>query len=142
MDVMAHYGCRGRPWEVCVRVVKPPFQTELGCYSPQSEDGVGGHLVTLVEDAFLVDASLGQITDGNPHLLVPPVFVGELMPPGGPLRTAYQFSTPSAELHYEARPMSRDYRLSLDWGPSPERATAATSIIAKIDAYCRVQGIE
>jgi hypothetical protein len=95
----------------------------------------------LVEDAFLVDASLGQVSDAQPAVRVPPVFVGELMPRGGLLREVYQFTTPEADLQYEARGMARDYRTSPDWGPSPEREAARASIIAHIDEYARRQGI-
>ncbi len=138
---MAHYARQASPWEVCVRVVSPPNVVELGCYPPESTDAVGGHLVVLVEDAFLVDASLGQVTDANPAVRVPAVFVGELMPRGGPLRDVYQFPVPEAALQYEARGMSRDYRTSPDWGPSLEREVARTSIIAHVGEYARRQGI-
>jgi len=37
-----------------VRVVNRPFHLDLGCSEPESEDSVGGHLVAVVEDAFLV----------------------------------------------------------------------------------------
>lgn len=140
-DVMAHYQRAARPWEVCVQLMSPPYHIELGCYPSDSADDIGGHLVVLVEDAFLVDASLGQVTDANPALRVPPVFVGELMPPSGPLRDLYQFSIPGAVLQYEARSMSTDYRASLDWGPSPEREAARTAIITQIEGYCRLHSI-
>jgi hypothetical protein len=138
---MAHYTRQARPWEVCAHVVNPPFHLELGCSPPESDDTVGGHLVVLVEEAFLVDSSLGQVTDVNPAFKMPPVFVGELMPPGAPIRDLYQFSTPGGALQYEARKMSKDYRTSLDWGQSPERDAARTSIVTQIDGFCRLHNI-
>lgn len=95
--------------------------------------------MVLVEDAFLVDASLGQVSDAHSEIQLPPVFVGTLAP--GPLHDVEEFRTPGAFLQYEARTMSRDYRISPDWGPSPEREAARTSIIAHIDEYARRQGI-
>jgi hypothetical protein len=136
---MAHYRRLARPWEVCVHVLSPPNHIELGCSPPESADAVGGHLVVLVEDAFLVDASLGQVSDAHPDIQLPPVFVGRLAP--GPLREVEEFQPPGARLRYQARSMSTDYRISPDWGPSPEREAARTSIIAHIDEYARRQGI-
>lgn len=141
LDVMDHYQRPAHPWEVCVQILSPPYHIELGCYPPESADTIGGHLVVLVEDAFLVDASFGQIKDANPNISGPPVFVGELMPPGGPLRDDYQFATPFGALQYEARAMSSDYRTSADWGPSPERRAARDSIIAQITGFSRLHRI-
>ena len=59
------------------------------------------------------------------------------MPPGAPFRDGYQFHTPFGELQYESRAMSRDYRLSRDWGPSPEREAVRAAILAYIEGYSR-----
>jgi hypothetical protein len=140
LDVMRHYGRNGRPWEVCLQILSAPFHLEIGCYPPDSPDEVGGHLVSLV-DGFLVDASFGQITDANPAVKVPPVFVGELLPRDAPLRDAYQFHTPFGTLQYQSRSMSRDYHLSPDWGPSGEREAVCTAIITQIEGYCERNGL-
>jgi hypothetical protein len=142
MDVLQHYGRSSRPWEVCVRVQAPPhYHIELGCAPPGSLNAVGGHLVVLVEEAFLLDSSLGQVTNSFPEVRVPPVFVGQLLLPGSPLRNEYSFILPSAHLHYSAQFMSVDFRSSPDWGPSPERNRVTAAVIRWIDGYCAVHGI-
>ncbi len=138
---MRHYGRHGRAWEVCLQVLRPPFHLEVGCHPSDSPDTIGGHLVSLV-DGFLIDASFGQIGDANPAVEVPSVFVGELLPQGAPFRDAYQFHTPFGELQYDSRPMSKDYRLSPDWGPSAERDAVRTAIITQIEGYCHLNGLE
>jgi len=97
--------------------------------------------VAVVEEAFLIDPSFGQITDLHPDILVPPVFVGELLPSGGPLRSRYEFSIPGAAVQYDAGSMASDYTASLDWGPSPERDAVRLAIINQIEGYCRVHGL-
>ena len=139
IDVLKHFGMAARPWEVCLHVIRKPYHLEIGCYPPEWENSIGGHLVVLAEH-FLVDASFGQITDANPNVGVPPVFVGEL-PMTGPPYEGCSFSTPFAEVHYVARVMSQDYRKSLDWGPSPEREAVTVSIITRIRGYCLAHGL-
>jgi hypothetical protein len=140
LDILESFGLEGHPWEVCLRLLRWPHHLEIGCYPVESDDGIGGHLVVLV-DGFLVDPSFGQITDANPNVQVPPVFVGALLPPGAPLQSRYHFSTPFAELQYYARPMSKDFRTSLDWGPSAERDAANAAILNCIHAYCQAHGL-
>lgn len=139
MDVMEHYGRDSRPWEVCARVVVPPYDIELGCYPAGSEETVGGHLVALVEDAFLVDASLGQVNDRTEVPIAPSVFVGELLPPGAAVREKYEFKIPSGTVSYRSRPMSRNYRSLPDWGPSPERDYVKAAIIRQIEGFVASQ---
>ena len=142
LDVLEHYDRLASPWEVCLHVVRLPYHLEVGCHPPESSDGVGGHLVALVEDSFLVDASLRQVTDTNPALRVPHVFVGELMPKGTSLRDVYDFSIAGAALRYEGRAMSTDYRTSSDWGPSQEREAAGNAIVQRIDGYCQLHNLD
>ncbi len=141
LDVMAHYGRRARAWEVCARVMSPSEFIELGCYPSQSEEGVGGHLVAIVDESFLVDASLGQLNDANPNIRVPSVFIGELMPPGPPTSSFYEFRVPGATLAYEQSSMSQDYRSSPDWGNSPEREAVRAAIVRQIDGFRASRGI-
>ena len=142
MDVMSHYGRASLPWEVCVHVTDSKHNIELGCHPPASEQQVGGHLVAVVQGSFLVDASLSQVTKAYPELEVPSVLVGELLPTGQPLQNSYRFRTPRAEVVYAAHRMSRDFRESSDWGPSPQRDEAASRIIDLIDQHGGQHGIE
>ncbi len=142
MDVLAHYGRVAQTWEVCLRVDSEKYHIDLGCSPPASPNELGGHLVALVERSFLVDASLGQLTDTHPDLIVPPAFVGELLPQGAPLRDCYEFRIPGVLLRYSSRPVSTNYKLLPDWGPSLERDTTRDRIISLIEAYCRRNGIE
>jgi hypothetical protein len=138
LDVLRHYGRIGSPWEVCLTFSSDAIHLELGCYPPVVPRTVGGHLVCLVDDC-LVDASFGQITDANPTVQGPPVFVGELLPRGAPLQSIYEFHTPFGRVRYESRAMSLDYRTSPDWGPSPERDVVKAAILAQIEGFCRLK---
>lgn len=141
MDVLSHYGRASHPWEVCVHVMTGARHVELGCGPPESPSSIGGHVVAIVEEAYLVDASLGQVADQFPDLQVPQVFIGELLPRGAPLQNMYLFPIPAATVHYEARPVTTRYQSSPDWGPSPEREISTARIITQIDGYCQAHGI-
>lgn len=134
IDVMAHYGLKAYPWEVCLLVERHPDSITVGCHPPETSDSIGGHLVALV-DGNLIDSSFGQIEAAHPTLKVPPVFVGKLLPLGAPLAEQYHFSTPFAEVYYRYRPITGDYRSSRDWDCSPEREVATMNIIRRIEGF-------
>jgi len=141
-DVMAHYGRVAEPWQVCLRVDHDVCHLDVGCFPPSSESDMGGHLVVIVEDAFLVDSSFRQVRSACPRLRSPDVFVGRLQPHPPPLLELYAFATSFALISYRQRAISRDYRLLPDWGPSTEREAAAAAIVRRIDSYRTLSGVD
>jgi len=141
LDVLTRYGTLARPWEVCLQVDDHAHHIDLGCSPPSSSSEVGGHLVAIVEEAFLLDASLGQLSDRYPSLDLPAVFVGELLPRGAPVRSYYEFPVRRAMLRYRVRSIDGNYRGSPDWGESPERKETVERIVRRIDAYATDHGL-
>jgi hypothetical protein len=108
IDVLQQYGRSGSPWEACDRIqALLHFHLEPDCASSASLNAAGGHLIVLVQEAFLLDSLLAQITDSFPDVLVPPAFAGQLYPSGSPLRDHHTFVLPRAHKHYSAQAVDR-----------------------------------
>jgi hypothetical protein len=83
-DVLAHYGFDTRPLRVQATVL-PTKPRELGCTLGSNGDGSRqpaagngkwrGHLVTLVDNQYIVDTTLDQVNDTEPHLRAEPVVI-------------------------------------------------------------------
>jgi hypothetical protein len=83
-DVLAHYGFDTRPLRVQATVL-PTKPREHGCTLGSDGDGSRqpaaghgkwrGHLVTLVNNEYIVDTTLDQVNDSEPHLRADPVVV-------------------------------------------------------------------
>jgi hypothetical protein len=108
IDVLQQYGRSGSPWEACDRIqALLHFHLEPDCASSASLNAAGGHLIVLVQEAFLLDSLLAQITDSFPEILVPPAFAGQLSPSGSSLRDHYTFVLLGAHKHYSAQAVDR-----------------------------------
>src|SRR6266478_8795096 len=83
-DVLAHYGFDTRPLRVQATVL-PTKPREHGCTLGSNGDGSRqpaaghgkwrGHLVTLVDNQYIVDTTLDQVNDTEPHLRAEPVVI-------------------------------------------------------------------
>src|SRR5882762_1809857 len=83
-DVLAHYGFNAKPLRVEAAVfdAKPGGRgVSLGSFHSdirRKAAGKGawhGHLVSSVDDAYLIDTSLDQVNDTEPHLRAEPCVV-------------------------------------------------------------------
>lgn len=141
IDVMGHYGRSAEPWEVCLQVDSDICRLDVGCFDPESPHDLGGHIVAIVDGAYLVDASFAQVRNACPALGAPTVFVGELRPAQPPPQDSYEFSTPWATVNYRGRLVFRDWRSLPDWRASPERSAAKRTIVSTIEECCARQNL-
>jgi hypothetical protein len=134
IEVLAHYGFHGEPWEVCLTAAIPNEYgggnlREVGCVPARNANGLGGHLVARVEERYIVDASFGQVSELEPEAHLPLVFVGRV----DSAVDSRKFTVGKTEIEYRSRAIDSDWRNSPDWGPSPERDEVVKAIIAAID---------
>lgn len=105
----------------------------VGIGHERQTGGIGGHLVAVVEDTYVVDASLDQVADPPSGLVIPPVFVMRIDPRGIPYRILREVRD-DLFVEYVQRPMLSDYALSPDWGRTPEVLGAVERIMALMTA--------
>ena len=157
---MHEFGFTARPWCVRVTVHNPAYvrrwrnlgraptdaeeaewfaedgalTLELG-FSAGSGDGIGGHVVAVVEDSYLVDASLEQVNRRKHGIVVPPVFVGDLKQPQPSTRKTYNYFVGETMLVYEDDPTEKDYTTSPDWSSTPESSTVVDKLVEGVDRF-------
>jgi hypothetical protein len=161
IDVMTAFGLTARPLEVAATVhnsayllaeaakggpltddeeraafqISQALTLELG--HEKSPDGIGGHVVTIVDNAFLVDASLDQANRPEYRISLPSVFVGDMDNPLPGPAVAFRYLVRDCGLEYRARKVERDFRSSADWKESPESREVVARIVARMTRYLK-----
>lgn len=101
----------------------------VGVGHDQTVGGIGGHVICVVEDRFVVDASLDQVMDSCDTLIVPPVLFFEIDPDGLPFGIMREVRPNIIFVEYVRRPSKVAYRQLPDWGNTPEVVGAAARIL-------------
>lgn len=161
---MHELGFVARPWAVRATIHNPPYvrrwrhlgraptdaeeaqwfaedgavTLELG-FSARSGKGIGGHLVAVVNDTYLVDASLEQVNRPEHEIIIPPVFVGDLKQPQPSIRTTYCYTIGDVMLVYEDDPTEMDYTTSPDWSSTPESRAVVETLVARVGRFLESQ---
>lgn len=95
--------------------------------------GIGGHLVAVVENTYVVDASLDQVADPSTGLVIPSVFVMRIDPLGIPDGIMREVRDDLFVEYIERRTLS-DYTVSPDWGRTREVLNAVERILTLMRA--------
>jgi len=98
----------------------------IGIGQDRSGDGIGGHVVAVVEDTWLVDASLDQVSRMT-RARIPPVFTCPILPEHRVYRVIREVSD-YLFVEYVPHPTARDYRTSPDWTGTREIRAAVAEI--------------
>lgn len=158
MQVMHQLGLIAHPFEVRLSVGNaayrhlrdqfgpPRTQAQLGHWFREqgayvvgigfdvASEGIGGHLVAIVERRFLVDASIDQVADSL-HELNPPSVLWGPVDPGfmSGLRPLQRMDVLALFIEYSRHAVARRYETSYDWGHNPETDSAVSRILSEIN---------
>jgi hypothetical protein len=105
----------------------------VGIGYPNGSDPQVGHLIAIVEEKYLVDASLDQASRHEKDLIVPSVMVQQI--PRSFRRSQTKFSIESSRgdvVIYEPDPKSRVWLTSFDWKDKTRRQEAVEKILSKL----------
>jgi hypothetical protein len=105
----------------------------VGIGHERGAGGIGGHLVAVVEDTYVVDASLDQVADPTTGLAIPPVFVMRIDPRGIPYGIMRDVSG-TLFVEYVKRRTLSDYTVSPDWGRTSDVLDAVERILVLMRA--------
>lgn len=104
----------------------------VGVGFERSQHGIGGHLIAVV-GAYVVDASIDQVTDPANHISPPPVHWGRAHPAFlAKQRPLQRLDTEDLFIEYSHHPSGFDYASSYDWSDNPETSAAVSRIVNAI----------
>jgi len=147
LEVMRHYGISGRPVTVRVNVYNHSFvQHErrlgrrpttddaadiwvVGVGFQKEEDGLGTHVVALLDNKFLVDASIDQANNPEHGIILPGVVCVRINTPVSPVLTC---DVEGQRLTYIFTNTDIDFNSLYDWGRNPQTDAAVSRILAHL----------
>lgn len=98
-------------------------------YPPYERGGLGGHLVSLVDGRYLVDASIDQVNAVGHGMDLPGVIYANAE--GGFLygTSSQVLEVQNHLIEYERDRVAGDYKDSYDWSSNPETSAAVDRIL-------------
>lgn len=98
-------------------------------YGRTIDDGIGGHLVAIVRESYLVDASINQANVPRHNIKLPATLWGPVSPGFLSGEEVCHYQLEGIVVKYERQDVENDYTTSCDWSHNPETDGAVERIL-------------